>query len=254
MADIWQSIGGFTHESHHSRRRRRVAFFPLSRKSYPKQFLKLEDERSLLVHTVERFLDFVAPEDVLVVTNERYLYHVESELAECHAEGAHVILEPVARNTAPAIALALRFCEERLGCDGAEPLVVAAADHVIRPQDVFTSCIAQAAAVAQEGAGCLVTFGIPARSPETGYGYIEAGDSDGRSFAVESFQEKPDLETAERYVAAGNYYWNSGMFAFTLDFMKGELARYQPEIAATPGRHERQVRTSTHLPQDRRSA
>ena len=88
--------------------------FPLSRKSYPKQFLKLEDERSLLVHTVERFLDFVAPEDVLVVTNERYLYHVQSELAECHAEGAHVILEPVARNTAPAIALALRFCEERL--------------------------------------------------------------------------------------------------------------------------------------------
>lgn len=232
MADIWQSIGGFTHESHHFRWRRRVASFPLSRKSYPKQFLKLEDERSLLVHTVERFLDFVAPEDVLVVTNERYLYHVQSELAECHAEGAHGILEPVTRNTAPAIALALRFCEERLGCDGAEPLVVAAADHVIRPQDVFTSCIAQAAAVAQEGAGCLVTFGIPARSPETGYGYIEAGDSDGRSFAVESFQEKPDLETAERYVTAGNYYWNSGMFAFTLDFMKGELARYQPEIAA----------------------
>ena len=206
--------------------------FPLSRKSYPKQFLKLEDERSLLVHTVERFLDFVAPEDILVVTNQRYLYHVQNELAECHAEAAHIILEPVARNTAPAIGLAVQFCEERLGCDGREPLVMAAADHVIRPQDVFTECIERAAAVAQQGAGSLVTFGIPARSPETGYGYIEAGESDGTSFVVEAFQEKPDLATAERYVAAGNFYWNSGMFAFTLAFMKGELSRYQPEIAA----------------------
>ena len=106
--------------------------FPLSRKSYPKQFLKLEDEKSLLVHTIERFLDFVAPEDILVVTNQRYLYHVENELAECQAEAAHIILEPVARNTAPAIGLAVQFCEEKLGCEGGEPLVVAAADHVIR--------------------------------------------------------------------------------------------------------------------------
>lgn len=92
--------------------------FPLSRKSYPKQFLKLEDEKSLLVHTVERFLDFVVPEDILVVTNQRYLYHVQNELAECQAEGAHIILEPVARNTAPAIGLAVQFCEEKLGCEG----------------------------------------------------------------------------------------------------------------------------------------
>ena len=211
--------------------------FPLSRKSYPKQFLKLEDEKSLLVHTMERFLDFVAPEDILVVTNQRYLYHVENELAECQAEGAHIILEPVARNTAPAIGLAVQFCEEKLGCEGREPLMVAAADHVIRPQDVFTACIAEAcigraAEVAQQGAGSLVTFGIPAKSPETGYGYIEAGETDGSSFIVKSFKEKPDLATAERYVAAGNYYWNSGMFAFTIDFMKGEMAKYQPEIAA----------------------
>ena len=199
--------------------------FPLSRKSYPKQFLKLEDDKSLLVHTVERFLDFVAPEDILVVTNQRYLYHVENELAECQAEGAHIILEPVARNTAPAIGLAVQFCEEKLGCEGREPLVVAAADHVIRPQDVFTACIGRAAEVAQQGAGSLVTFGIPAKSPETGYGYIEAGEPDGAAFVVESFKEKPDLATAERYVAAGNYYWNSGMFAFTIDFMKGEMAK-----------------------------
>ena len=224
--------------------------FPLSRKSYPKQFLKLEDEKSLLVHTVERFLDFVVPEDILVVTNQRYLYHVQNELAECQAEGAHVILEPVARNTAPAIGLAVQFCEEKLGCDGAEPLVVAAADHVIRPQDVFTACIAEAAEVAQQGDGSLVTFGIPAKSPETGYGYIEAGASDGKSFVVESFKEKPDLATAERYVAAGNYYWNSGMFAFTIDFMKGEMAKYQPEIAAIlDGGYDRAVECFADMPE-----
>lgn len=204
--------------------------FPLSRKSYPKQFLKLEDDKSLLVHTVERFLDFVAPEDILVVTNQRYLYHVQNELAECQAEAAHIILEPVARNTAPAIGLALSYCESKLGCAGDEPLIVAAADHVIRPQDVFTKCILQAAQVAQQGS--LVTFGIPAKTPETGYGYIEAGESDGLSFVAQSFKEKPDLKTAETYVEAGNYYWNSGMFAFTIDFMKGEMAKYQPEIAA----------------------
>lgn len=224
--------------------------FPLSRKSYPKQFLKLEDEKSLLVHTVERFLDFVVPEDILVVTNQRYLYHVQNELAECQAEGAHIILEPVARNTAPAIGLAVQFCEEKLGCEGREPLVVAAADHVIRPQDVFTACIAEAAEVAQQGTGSLVTFGIPAKSPETGYGYIEAGASDGKSFVVESFKEKPDLATAERYVAAGNYYWNSGMFAFTIDFMKGEMAKYQPEIAAIlEGGYDRAVERFADMPE-----
>ena len=129
------------HENHNLSRWWRLKAFPLSRKSYPKQFLKLEDEKSLLVHTVERFLDFVVPEDILVVTNQRYLYHVQNELAECQAEGAHIILEPVARNTAPAIGLAVQFCEEKLGCEGREPLVVAAADHVIRPQDVFTACM-----------------------------------------------------------------------------------------------------------------
>ena len=202
--------------------------FPLSRKSYPKQFLKLEDDNSLLAHTVGRFLSFVAAEDILIVTNQQYLYHVENELSECHAEAAHVVLEPVGRNTAPAIALAAEFCMSRLGCTADEVMVVAAADHVIRPQDAFESCILQAAQVA--AGDCLVTFGIHAERPETGYGYIEAGESDGRSMVVSSFKEKPDAETAERYVAAGNYYWNSGMFAFQLGFLRRELAAYEPDI------------------------
>lgn len=202
--------------------------FPLSRQSYPKQFLCLEDDKSLLAHTVERFLSFVSAHDILIVTNEQYRYHVEHELAECHAENAHIILEPVGRNTAPAIALAASFCEARLDCLPDELLLVAAADHVIRPQDAFEDCILRAEQVATGNA--LVTFGIQATLPKTGYGYIEAGASDGLSCTVISFKEKPDAATAAQYVAAGNYYWNSGMFAFRLGTLWQELALYEPDI------------------------
>jgi len=203
--------------------------FPLSRKSYPKQFLCLEDNKSLLRHTVERFLSFVEASDILVVTNENYLYHVQSELAECGAQDAHIVLEPVGRNTAPAIGLAALYCESELGCAQDEVLIVAAADHVIRPLEQFETCMRKGAVVA--ACDCLVTFGIHARSPETGYGYIETGERTGDSVAVTSFKEKPDLSTAKSYVEAGNYYWNSGMFAFKLDFLWQEFGKYEPTIA-----------------------
>lgn len=203
--------------------------FPLSRKSYPKQFLNLEDDSSLLAHTVQRFMSFVSAEDIVVITNQKYLYHVQNELSECNAEAAHILLEPVARNTAPAIALSAEFCRAQLGCSDEEILLVAAADHVIRPLEKFQSCVNVAEKVAM--AGKLVTFGIPATKPETGYGYIEAGDSFSKGRQVVSFKEKPDLATAKQYVAAGNYYWNSGMFAFSLGTIKQELNAYQPEIA-----------------------
>lgn len=203
--------------------------FPLSRKSYPKQFLKLEDDMSLLMHTVKRFLSMVAAEDIIVVTNKRYLYHVQNELLECQAEQAHILLEPQARNTAPAIGLAVAFCQSVLECSKEEVLVVAAADHVIRPQREFEKCIRRGEKLA--GQGGLITFGIPAVTPETGYGYIEAGEEVGAAFSVLSFKEKPVLSVAEKYVKAGNYYWNSGMFAFSLEFMLKEMAVYQPEIS-----------------------
>ena len=203
--------------------------FPLSRKSYPKQFLCLEDNKSLLGHTVERFLSFVEASDILVVTNEKYLYHVQSELAECGAKDAHIVLEPIGRNTAPAIGLAALYCESKLGCAQDEVLIVAAADHVIRPLEQFEICMRKGAAVA--ASDCLVTFGIHAKSPETGYGYIETGERTGDSVAVASFKEKPDLSTAQSYVDAGNYYWNSGMFAFKLGFLWQEFGKYEPMIA-----------------------
>jgi mannose-1-phosphate guanylyltransferase/mannose-6-phosphate isomerase len=203
--------------------------FPLSRKSYPKQFLCLEDDSSLLAHTVKRFMSFVSAEDIIVITNQKYLYHVQNELSECNAESAHVLLEPVARNTAPAIALGAEFCRSELACGEDEVLLVAAADHVIRPLDEFKRCVDSAELAAKTGR--LVTFGIPAKRPETGYGYIETEATDAVARRVTSFKEKPDLATAEKYVAAGNYYWNSGMFAFSIGTIRKEFAAYQPEIA-----------------------
>lgn len=204
--------------------------FPLSRQGYPKQFLKIGDDASLLAQTILRFLPLVAETDLLIVTNQEYLHHVQAELKVCGVESAHIILEPVARNTAPAIALAVRYCIDKLGVSEDEVIVITPADHIIRPTEEFAKAVQLAANMAQKGK--VVTFGIKPDKPETGYGYIQAGEPWEAGFTVESFREKPDLETAERYVQDGNYYWNSGMFGFTVGCFQAEMAALAPEIAA----------------------
>ena len=202
--------------------------FPLSRQDYPKQFLKIGGKQSLLVETVKRFLPVAKATDIVIVTNNNYLHHVKAELACCGAANAHVLLEPVARNTAPAIALAARYCQEILGASEDEVLFVSPADHIIHPIPQFSQAVRQAVELAQE---CrIVTFGIQPDKPETGYGYIQAGAPSGSGYNVAAFREKPDLVTAAEYVKAGNYYWNSGMFAFTLTCMLDELAAHEPSI------------------------
>lgn len=204
--------------------------FPLSRQGYPKQFLKLGDEASLLTQTVKRFLPVVEAKDLLIVTNKEYLHHVQAELKTCGIDGVHIILEPVARNTAPAIALAARYCIDNLGSSEDEVIFVTPADHIIRPIDAFCKSVQLAAEMARQDK--IVTFGIKPDKPETGYGYIQAGAPFGSGFVVDSFREKPDRETAEEYVQAGNYYWNSGMFGLTIGCLLAELAAFEPEIAA----------------------
>lgn len=202
--------------------------FPLSRTCFPKQFLKMKDNRSLLAQTVLRFLSLVKAEDIVIVTNRDYLYHVQNELIECEAESAHVILEPVGRNTAPAIALAAQYCMEEMNCTDDEILIVAAADHVIEGKEAFVKCMTEAEKIAQQGR--LVVFGVRPDKPETGYGYIEAGEKLSPGYIVKSFKEKPGAALAERYLETGTYYWNSGMFAFSIRFMFSELKKYQPQI------------------------
>lgn len=204
--------------------------FPLSRTRFPKQFLKLSGDKSLLAQTIERFLPLVKSADMIVVTSGEYVHHVKTDLVAVKAVDAHILLEPVARNTAPAIALAARYCIEQLGCETDEVLIVTPSDHVIREREAFAVCIGQAMELAAMGK--VVTLGILADSPETGYGYIETGNAIGSGFVVESFREKPDRETAESYLAKGGYYWNSGLFLFTIDRVMSELKEHQADLFA----------------------
>lgn len=204
--------------------------FPLSRTNFPKQFLKIDGQMSLLAQTVKRFLPLASPADIVIVTNKEYLHHVKAELASCDAGAAHILLEPVGRNTAPAIALAAAFCRQELGAGQDEVLLVTPSDHIIQPVAEFIKSVKQAVEMASDDQ--IVTFGVTPDKPETGYGYIQAGAKKGPGYVVDSFREKPDRETAERYLAAGNYYWNSGMFAFTVGHLEKEFKAYQPQIEA----------------------
>ncbi|AMJ57765.1 MULTISPECIES: mannose-1-phosphate guanylyltransferase/mannose-6-phosphate isomerase [Stenotrophomonas] len=199
--------------------------WPLSREAYPKQFLQLASEHSMLQSTWLRVAD-VATQAPIVVANEAHRFVAAEQLQQVGTTPSAILLEPVGRNTAPAIAAAaLEACR-----DGADPLLlVLPSDHLIRHVGHFHSAIMDAADIAEQGK--LVTFGIQPTAPETGYGYIKATPGDGAR-AIERFVEKPDLATAQAYVASGEYYWNSGMFLFRASRYLQELERLQPQILA----------------------
>lgn len=201
--------------------------FPLSRDCYPKQFLHVIGDKSLLAQTIERFLGLVEAEDIIIVTNERYIFHVQAELKTINAQKAHIITEPMGKNTAPAIALAQSYCQDVLQCDDDEILFVSPSDHLIKPIDAFQDLIKNAQDVAKDN---IVTLGIKPIKPEIGYGYIEAEKNNTLAKKVISFKEKPDLATAREYIASGNYYWNGGMFMFSIATMQSELTKYMPAI------------------------
>ncbi|WP_312253415.1 mannose-1-phosphate guanylyltransferase/mannose-6-phosphate isomerase [Stenotrophomonas sp.] len=199
--------------------------WPLSREAYPKQFLPLAGDSTMLQATWQRVAP-IASRGPLVIANEEHRFVAAEQLQQVGAEPAAIILEPMGRNTAPAIAVAALEATR----DGADALLlVLPSDHVITNEAAFRSAV-QAAAGAAE-AGKLVTFGIVPTGPETGYGYIKAADGQGVR-AVERFVEKPDLETASGYVASGQYYWNSGMFLFKASRYLQELERFQPQMLA----------------------
>ncbi|HCS13068.1 MAG: mannose-1-phosphate guanylyltransferase/mannose-6-phosphate isomerase [Zetaproteobacteria bacterium CG06_land_8_20_14_3_00_59_53] len=198
--------------------------WPLSRQQLPKQFLKIEGEVSLLEATIQRLYPMIGNNDVWVVTGEAHASgEAYSELVKYNQ-----ILEPVGRNTAPAIALAAALLMEQTGADPV--MVVLPADHIIKKPQVFRDHLAEAVAVAESGR--LVTFGIHPERPDTGFGYIEVEDAAGEARPVKRFTEKPDLETAEGFLRQGNYYWNSGMFVWRASVILAEVGRWIPEIDA----------------------
>ena len=198
--------------------------WPLSRSLYPKQFLALTGEQTMLQETVQRLsnLDVNAP---LVICNEEHRFIVAEQLRALGKTGS-IILEPVGRNTAPAIALAAEVTVN----DNDPLLLVLAADHVIQNNDAFTEAVKNAIPLAQ--AGKLVTFGIVPTQAHTGYGYIKRGNAvaDSSGYDVNAFVEKPDPRTAANYVESGEYYWNSGMFLIKASRYLQELQKYRPEI------------------------
>lgn len=201
--------------------------FPLSRDCYPKQFLHVIDNKSLLAQTIERFLGLVEAKDIIIVTNERYIFHVQAELKTINAQEAHIITEPMGKNTAPAIALAQSYCQDILQCDDDEILFVSPSDHLIKPIEVFQDLIRNAQDIAKDN---IVTLGIKPTKPEIGYGYIEVEKNSNLAKKVISFKEKPGLATAQEYISSGNYYWNGGMFMFSIATMQAELTKYMPAI------------------------
>lgn len=223
--------------------------FPLSRACYPKQFLKIAGEKSLLQQTVERFLIIAKQEDIVIVTNKDYIFHVQEDLHEIGAEKINVITEPTGKNTAPAIALAISYCKDYLNCTDDEILFVSPADHLLKPAEKFAELVQQAEQVCKEK-NDIITIGVKPTKLETGYGYIQSADKIGENvFAVKSFKEKPDKVTAEKYLAEGNYYWNAGMFMFSIGRMETELEQYIPEIAKISQQgYENCVNNFTEMP------
>lgn len=212
--------------------------WPVSRKGFPKQFMKIQGGQSLLRQTIDRLLVRCEPGDIVVLTNEGYKFHVLEELKQIGSGiDKNVVLEPAGRNTAPAIALGIAFCREKLKCKDDEVLLVTPSDHIIRPVERFSEYVSHAQALARQGK--VVTFGIAPDKPETGYGYIKKGKRLAGAagikyggFSVERFVEKPDRKTAGAYLKSGEYLWNSGMFAFTIRTMAGEIKKCAPEISA----------------------
>ena len=214
--------------------------WPLSREAYPKQFLPLTSQHTMLQETVGR-LDGLAEEhprqaivqrDPLVVCNDAHRFLVAEQLRLMGRRPAAIVLEPKGRNTAPALTLAALVAAQ---ADVDPVMLVMPADHNIRDEPGFRAAVVDAHALARDGA--VVTFGIVPSKPETGYGYIRQGapfelaDLHGAAYALDGFVEKPDVETAQRYLASGEYLWNSGIFVLRASVWLTLIERFRPDIA-----------------------
>jgi mannose-1-phosphate guanylyltransferase / mannose-6-phosphate isomerase len=202
--------------------------WPMSRGGYPKQYLKLTGSDTLVQQTVRRLHGVENVAAPIVITNNEQRFLVADQIRSIGVSPSAIVLEPVGRNTAPAVAAAALIAMEQ------EPdalLLILPSDHVILAEDVFAKIAATARDIAAKGN--LVTFGIEPAKPHTGYGYIRSGKAMAGSedaWHVEAFTEKPDAETAERFLAEGGYYWNSGMFMVKASVYLDELARFEPKV------------------------
>ena len=200
--------------------------WPMSRGLFPKQFLTLVGDQTMLQATVARSESLKGVQPPMVICGDDHRFIVAEQLQQMGQQDATIVLEPMGRNTAPAAAVAATLVAEQHGRDAV--LMLMAADHVITDTEGFARTAEAAAELAAQGH--LVTFGVTPTRAETGYGYIQTGDAVGTGFKVKTFREKPDAETAEQYIASGDFLWNSGMFVFQAGTLLDELREHAPEI------------------------
>jgi len=206
--------------------------WPLSRELLPKQLLALTGERTMIQETAARLAGFPGATGPVVVCNEAHRFLVAEQLRQMNLAPSAILLEPIGRNTAPAIALAAHAVLAAAGDDAV--MLVLPADHTLTDLPAFQAAITHAVPAAV--AGKLVAFGIVARTPETGYGYLrreqgKPGTPESTVTPIAQFVEKPDLKRAQEFIDSGNYFWNSGMFMFGARRFLDELAQHAPDIA-----------------------
>lgn len=205
---------------------RGTRFWPASVQSRPKQFMELIGEGTMIQVTAGRFRNISSPDNVMVVTGAEHSDTVMKQLPLLSRK--NLLLEPVGRNTAACIGWAAETLRRR-GMASAV-MVVAASDHLIQPVDGFERTIAGAVELAEQGYLC--TIGIPPDHPATGYGYLQKGHEITPGWKVKTFREKPDAETARKYISSGDFLWNSGMFVWKVSVFLEELGRYMPDLLA----------------------
>ena len=196
--------------------------WPLSRELYPKQLLNLYEEKSLLQSTFERLNNFIPAENIISITNAKHHANVKMQLGEA-GKNSVILSEPISKNTAPAIALSIKYVMENANTD--ETILIVPSDLKIKDNVKFEQSIKNAEELVSQG--YIVTFGIKPDYPETGFGYIHSENS-----KVIKFTEKPDTETAEKYLKSANYYWNSGIFMFKTSTIIKEFEQHCPEIVS----------------------
>jgi mannose-1-phosphate guanylyltransferase len=200
-------------------------FWPLSRESNPKQFLNILSDRSMIQMTVDRLTSNIKMEDIFIVTAASQVELTRQHLPKLPEE--NIIVEPFGMNTAPCIALSASYLARKYEKD--ERMIVLPADHLIALKDDFLASLETGDESAKDDN--LVTFGIKPNYPATGYGYIEAGEQlDEQRFLVKQFKEKPDLETAQQFLEAGNFFWNSGMFMWKIETILQAYQDYLPKV------------------------
>ncbi|MDH4069962.1 MAG: sugar phosphate nucleotidyltransferase [Ignavibacteria bacterium] len=222
-------------------------FWPRSREKSPKQLLEIAGKGTMIQHSVKRLEGFISPEKMFVVTNKHQRSLVIKQLPDIPEE--NILVEPVGRNTAPCIGLAALHVRKR---DPSAVMVVLPADHMIQNSGEFVRVLSLAADVASRSKG-LLTIGIKATHPETGYGYIQYSQKTSENpyasegiFRVKTFAEKPNLQTAERFLASGDFVWNSGMFVWSAEAILLEMERCLPDLHRELGKIDQSIESSSY--------